>query len=72
MRPDDDLGEAQLLEGVRLARDEDRPVARADASAVRQQRVAVLDRWIRVQRVAVTSSRPSSAHSFSVWMSCST
>ena len=47
---DDDLGVAQLVEHERLACDEDGPVAGADARAVRQQRVAVLDEGIRVQR----------------------
>ena len=46
----DDLCEAQLLEAERLARDEDGPVAGADAGAVRQQRVAVLHERVRVQR----------------------
>ena len=47
---DDDLGRPQLLERERLARHEDRPVAGADARAVRQQRVPVLDERVRVER----------------------
>ena len=39
---DHDLRRAQLVEREQLARDDDRPVARADARAVRQQQVAVL------------------------------
>ena len=46
----DDLGEPQLVEGQRLAGDEDRPVAGADAGPVRQQCIPVLHEWVRVQR----------------------
>ena len=46
----DDLVLAELLQGQRLARDDDRAVAVADAGAVRQQGVAVLHERIRVQR----------------------
>ena len=47
---DDDLELAQLVERQRLAGDDDRPVAVADARAVRQQRVPVLHERVRVQR----------------------
>ena len=66
----DDLELAQLVERQLLARDDDRPVARADARAVRQQRVVLLHERVRGERDrGHLEPRRSSAHSFSVWMS---
>ena len=51
MRPGHgDLDAAQVILGHRLARDDDRPVARAHARTVREQQVLVLDERIRVER----------------------
>ncbi len=47
---DDDLELAQLGERQRPAGDDDRPVARPDARAVREERVVLLHEWIRRER----------------------
>ena len=46
----DDLETAQLVERDRLAGDDDRPVARADRGAVRQERVVLLHERVRGER----------------------
>ena len=47
---DDDLAPGEVVDVDRLARDEDRPVARADRGAVRKQGVVVLDERVRGER----------------------